>query len=145
MASQQLAGIIGMAHLSFEYSANLEAHLDLQELCDVMRDAMNDSGVFPLGGIRVRGTRVDVCSIASGEPPLGFIDMTLRMGQGRDEAVRAKVTDDIYAAAESWLRTRVQDMPFALSLEVMEIDSRFAEKRFNTIHGFLKTRDAEDG
>ena len=56
-----------MAHLSFEYSANLEAGMDLQTFSNVMRDAMRDSGVFPLGGIRVRGTRVDVCSVASGE------------------------------------------------------------------------------
>ena len=134
-----------MAHLSFEYSANLEARIDMQALCDVMRDSMRDSGVFPLGGIRVRGTRVDVCSVASGEAELGFIDMTLRMGQGRDEAVRARVTEGIYAAAESWLRDRVGDMPFALSLEVMQIDARFAEKRFNTLHGFLKAKDNAGG
>ena len=56
-----------MAHLSFEYSANLEPKLDLQAFCDLMRDVMRDSGVFLLGGIRVRGTRVDVCAVASGE------------------------------------------------------------------------------
>ena len=130
-----------MAHLSFEYSANLEASFDLQGLCDVLRDAMRDSGLFPLGGIRVRGTRVDVCSVASGEAELGFIDMTLRMGQGRDESVRGQVTSDIYAAAEDWLRARVGDVPFALSLEVIEIDGRFSEKRFNTLHNFLKAKD----
>ena len=134
-----------MAHLSFEFSANLEADLSLQGFCDHMRDVMHESGVFPLGGIRVRGTRVDVCAVASGEAELGFIDMTLRMGQGRDEAVRAQVTEVIYAAAESWLRDRVGDMPFALSLEVMEIDARFAEKRFNTLHGFLKAQDNAGG
>ena len=75
-----------MAHLSFEYSANLEPVLDFQAFCDVMRDTMRDSGVFPLGGIRVRGTRVDVCAVADGDPHLGFVDMTVRMGQGRDAA-----------------------------------------------------------
>ena len=129
-----------MAHLSFEYSANLETRLDMQALCDVMRDAMRVSGVFPLGGIRVRGTRVDVCSVASGEAELAFIDMTLRMGEGRDEVVRAQVTEDIYAAAETWLHEKVGDMPFALSLEVMQIDTRFAEKRLNTLHGFLTAK-----
>jgi 5-carboxymethyl-2-hydroxymuconate isomerase len=133
-----------MAHLSFEYSANLEPALDMQALCDAMRDAMRDSGVFPLGGIRVRGTRVDVCSIASGEANLAFIDMVLRMGQGRDEAVRVQVTDEIYTAAESWLRGRLGEMPFALSLEVMEIDASFAEKRFNTLHAFLTAKESSD-
>ena len=132
-----------MAHLSFEYSANLEADMDLQKLCWHLRDAMNGSGVFPLGGIRVRGTRVDVSAVASGEDELAFIDITLRMGMGRDEDVRVAVTETIYAAAEAWLGPRVGERPFALSLEVMEIESRFSEKRFNTIHNFLKAGEAK--
>lgn len=134
-----------MAHLSFEYSANLDADLDMQAFCDHLRDAMVESGVFPLGGIRVRGTRVDVSTVASGADEIGFIDMTLRMGMGRDEDVRVAVTETIYAAAEAWLKPRVGERPFALSLEVMEIESRFAEKRFNTVHQFLKEREAPRG
>ena len=133
-----------MAHLSFEYSANLEARLDMQALCDVMRGVMRDSGVFPFGRIRVRGTHANVCSVASGEADLAFIDMTLRMGEGRDEDVRAQVTDGVYTAAEDWLRGKVGDMPFALSFEVMEIDARFAAKRFNTLHGFLTAKGGAD-
>ena len=134
-----------MAHLSFEYSANLEPRLDLQAFCDLMRDVMRDSGVFPLGGIRVRGTRVDVCAVASGESDIAFIDMTVRMGQGRDEATRSEVTETLYAAAETWLRPRIGETPFALSLEIMEIDARFAEKRFNNLHAFLKAKDRSGG
>lgn len=134
-----------MAHLSFEYSASLEADLDMQMFCDHLRDAMVESGVFPLGGIRVRGTRVDVSTVASGADEIGFIDMTLRMGMGRDENVRVTVTETIYAAAEAWLKPRVGERPFALSLEVMEIESRFAEKRFNTVHQFLKDGEASRG
>ena len=134
-----------MAHLSFEYSANLEPDLDLRDLCRHLRDAMMGSGVFPLGGIRVRGTRVNVSAVASGEDELAFIDMTLRMGMGRDEDVRVAVTETIYAAAEAWLKPRVGERPFALSLEVTEINSRFSEKRFNTIHKFLKSREATGG
>ena len=134
-----------MAHLSFEYSANLEADLDLKAYCDHLRDAMRDSGVFPLGGIRVRGTRVDVGTVASGEDAIGFIDMTLRMGMGRDEDARASVTEAVYAAAEAWLKPQIGNRPFALSLEVMEIEARFSEKRFNTIHKFLTESGAGRG
>ena len=134
-----------MAHLSFEYSANLEPVLDFQAFCDVMRDTMRDSGVFPLGGIRVRGTRVDVCAVADGDPHLGFVDMTVRMGQGRDADTRHSVTETLYAAAEAWLKSALDDRPFALSLEVMEIESRFAEKRFNTLHAHLTDKDDGHG
>ena len=134
-----------MAHLSFEFSANLEADLNLQQFCSHMRDVMHASGVFPLGGIRVRGTRVDVCAVASGEAELSFIDMTLRMGMGRDEEVRVAVTETIYAGAEGWLKPKTGSRPFALSLEILEIDKRFSQKRFNTIHGFLKAGGGKGG
>lgn len=134
-----------MAHLSFEFSANLEADLNLQQFCSHMRDVMHASGVFPLGGIRVRGTRVDVCAVASGEAELSFIDMTLRMGMGRDEEVRVAVTETIYAGAEDWLKPKIDSRPFALSLEILEIDKRFSQKRFNTIHGFLKAGGGKGG
>ena len=67
------------------------------------------------------------------------------MGQGRDEATRAEVTETLYSAAEDWLRPRIGETPFALSLEIMEIDARFAEKRFNSLHAFLKTKDVSGG
>ncbi|PDH62008.1 MAG: 5-carboxymethyl-2-hydroxymuconate isomerase, partial [SAR116 cluster bacterium MED-G05] len=118
-----------MAHLSFEYSANLEQAMNLQAFCDAMRDIMRDSDIFPLGGVRVRGTRVDVCTVADGHPDLGFIDMTVRMGQGRDADTRRQVTQTIYAGAEAWLKAALDERPFALSLEVMEINAHFAEKR----------------
>jgi 5-carboxymethyl-2-hydroxymuconate isomerase len=134
-----------MAHLSFEYSANLEQAVNLQAFCDAMRDMMRDSGIFPLGGVRVRGTRVDVCAVADGHPDLGFIDMTVRMGQGRDADTRSRVTQTLYAGAEAWLKAALDERPFALSLEVMEIDARFAEKRFNTLHAHLAHQGSTSG
>ena len=127
-----------MAHISFEYSANIEPAADLAGFCACLRDTMRDSGVFPLGGVRVRGTRVDVHALANGDPRIGFVDMVLRMGQGRDQATREQVVEDIYAAAEQWLRPRLGDAPFALSLEVVEIEKSLSEKRYNNLHGFLQ-------
>ena len=71
--------------------------------------------------------------------------MTLRMGMGRDEEVRVSVTETVYAGAEEWLKQRIGDRPFALSLEIIEINSRFSQKRFNTIHGFLKNAEPDSG
>ena len=44
-----------MPHLIVEYSANLEDDLNLDGLMLALRDCAVASGVFPLGGIRVRG------------------------------------------------------------------------------------------
>ena len=132
-----------MAHISFEYSANMEPAVDMAAFCAILRDVMRDSGVFPLGGVRVRGTRVDVHALANGDEEIGFIDMILRMGQGRDEATRARIVEQIYAAAESWLKPLVDDRPFALSLEVVEIKKTMSEKRFNNLHAYLTAQDSK--
>ena len=46
-----------MPHFTIEYSANLDERLDMAEVVDVVRNAAVETGIFPLGGIRVRAAR----------------------------------------------------------------------------------------
>ena len=69
--------------------------------------AMVDTGVFPLAGTRVRGHRADISVTADGGAH-DFLHMTLKMGVGREEAVKADVAEAIYAAAEAWLKPRLK-------------------------------------
>ena len=43
-----------MPHLSIEYSANLEARVDISGLCEALRQAAAEIETFPLAGLRVR-------------------------------------------------------------------------------------------
>ena len=123
-----------MAHLSFQYSRGLAKHLDLSLFCDLMRDTMIKTTYFPVGGIRVRGFVADVISVADGDPNHNFIDMVLRMGEGRSVDIRKKITETLYSAAEDFLKKRNISNSIALSLEVLEIYSEFSIKRYNTVH-----------
>src|SRR6202012_756193 len=67
-----------MPHFTLEYSANLDARLDIGKAVEVVRKAAVETGVFPLGGIRVRAVRCGHFAIADGNPDLGFIAMVLR-------------------------------------------------------------------
>jgi len=128
-----------MAHLVLDYSGNLEAQADLPGLCAALRDAMAATGIFPLGGIRVRALKADHWAIADGEgPDDAYLHMTALIGAGREEAARARAREAIYAAAEAWLRPRLGDRPFALSLELREIAPGAGEKRWNTVHERLR-------
>ena len=42
-----------MPHFTIEYSANLEPLLDMGKVVEVVRKAAAETGIFPLGGIRV--------------------------------------------------------------------------------------------
>ncbi|MEO1688317.1 MAG: 5-carboxymethyl-2-hydroxymuconate isomerase [Pseudomonadota bacterium] len=132
-----------MPHLSFEYSANLEPAADLPGLCAALRDAMVGTGLFPLGGIRIRGFRADHWLIADGAgADDAFLHMTASIGAGRSAQDRAAAREAIYAAAETWLRPRLAGRPFALSLDLQEIAPGAGEKRWNTVHDRLGTRSS---
>ena len=96
-----------MPHLSVEYSGNLEGTAEVPGLLAALRDAMVATGVFPLGGVRVRAFRADHWVIADGAGAEdGFVAMALRMGEGRDAQTRARAREAVYAAAEAWLGHR---------------------------------------
>src|SRR5215213_3482786 len=77
-----------MPHFTIEYSANLDSRVDMQAVVEVVRKAAVETGVFPLGGIRVRAIRCEHSAIADGAAHYGFLDMVLRLGEGRDLATR---------------------------------------------------------
>src|SRR5258708_24672919 len=85
-----------MLHFTLEYSANLDQHVDMGGVVEVVRKAAVESGIFPLGGIRVRAIRCEHYAIADGGAHHGFLDMVLRLGEGRDLATRKKAVEHIF-------------------------------------------------
>ena len=130
-----------MPHLTVEHSANLETDVDMAAFCAAMRDAMVATGIFPLGGIRVRAFPCHTYVIADGTPEFAYLNMICRVGHGRDEDVRKAAAETIYAAAEDHLKPLVDGRPFALSLDLDELSPVTSLKRFNTVHTHLKAKE----
>jgi 5-carboxymethyl-2-hydroxymuconate isomerase len=129
-----------MPHLTVEYSANLEADVDMAAFCAAMRDAMLATGIFPLGGIRVRAFPCHTYVIADGDPAYAYLNLICRIGAGRDPETQAAAAEAIYAAAEAHLKARIGERPVALSLDLDELHPRTSLKRFNTVHDALKAK-----
>ncbi len=127
-----------MAHMTIQYSGNLDACLDMTAFCDAVRDAMVNTGLFPLAGIRVRAYPAAHYTIADGTKAFAFADLVCRIGLGRSKDQKAQMVDEIYSDLEDWVKPRLTQVPFALSLEVVEINYPFAEKRLNTIRAALQ-------
>src|SRR4051794_15273035 len=104
-----------MPHFTLEYSANLDSRLDMAGAVEVVRKAAVETGIFPLGGIRVRAVRCEHYAIADGRPHFGFLDMVLRLGEGRDLATRKKAGEHIFAALSAYLDPVFAESKFALS------------------------------
>ncbi len=126
-----------MPHFTIEYSANLDARLDMGEVVEVVRKAAVETGIFPLGGIRVRAIRSEHYAIADGAADYGFLDMVLRLGEGRDLATRKKAGEHIFRALSQHLDPVFSQSKFALSFDMQINDKNTSWKR-NNIHDALK-------
>ena len=126
-----------MPHFTIEYSANLDRRVDMAAVVEVVRRAAVETGIFPLGGIRVRAIRCEHYAIANGDPALGFLDMVLRLGEGRDLAARRKAGDHIFSALSAYLDPVFAGGKFALSFDMQINDKETSWKR-NNIHEALK-------
>jgi 5-carboxymethyl-2-hydroxymuconate isomerase len=125
-----------MPHFTIEYSANLDARIDIGAACEVVRKAAVETGMFPLGGIRVRAIRCAHFAIADGRHGLGFLDMVLRLGEGRDLAARQRAGAHIFKALSDHLDPVFADDTFALSFDMQINDKETSWKR-NGIHDLL--------
>jgi 5-carboxymethyl-2-hydroxymuconate isomerase len=126
-----------MPHFTIEYSANIDVLVDMSEVVEVVRMAAIETGIFPLGGIRVRAVRCEHYAIADGRQNYGFLDMVLRLGEGRDLATRKKAGEHIFKALSAYLDPVFANSKFALSFDMQINDKETSWKR-NNIHEALK-------
>lgn len=124
-----------MPHFVIEHSGNLD-EVDFARLVETVRIAAIETGVFPVGGIRVRTHRADACAIADGKPDYAFIDMVLKMGKGRDLAARKRAGAQVFEALSRFLDPVFASRRIALSFAIQEIDADLNWKR-NNIHDAL--------
>jgi 5-carboxymethyl-2-hydroxymuconate isomerase len=125
-----------MPHLALQYSDNIDVNR-MQGLCRALAGALVATGLFPLGGIRVRAIPCPAYAIADADPRNAFVDMTFRIGTGRSEADKKLTGERLMREAEAAFSEDLASPHFALSLEIVEIDSVLSWKT-NSMHNRLK-------
>ena len=130
-----------MPHFTIEYSANLDGRVDMGAVVELVRKEAVATGIFPLGGIRVRAIKCEHYAIADGARNLGFLDMVLRLGEGRDLATRQKAGEHIFKVLSAYLDPVFANSKFALSFD-MQINAKETSWKRNNIHESLKVETA---
>ena len=128
-----------MPHIVVEYSANLEADLDVRALVGAIHVAVRDSGTFELGAIRTRAERRDVYVIADGDPQNAFVNVMLMIGPGRNAATKKRVSQLVMSVLEEATRARFVTKGTALTVYVEELDDA-AASRTNNLHARMKAK-----
>ena len=117
-----------MPHFHIEYSANLESLVDMAQLCEAVRAKAATIDTFPMAGIRVRATRVDHVAIANGNPKHGFVDLSVRLREGRPHDVKRNAITQIFAVLTDFMAPTMETLSVALSAEMRDIDADLSPK-----------------
>lgn len=128
-----------MPHLIVEYSANVEALIALDSLLDKLHASALETGVFPLGGLRVRAHRTDAYRIADKAPENGFVHVTALIGHGRTLEVQQRAGEHLMATLTAHLDGLYKTSPLAISLTVQEFHPVLNYKK-NNLHEYVKKR-----
>jgi 5-carboxymethyl-2-hydroxymuconate isomerase len=82
-----------MPHLRIDYTGNLDAHIDMQALCNVLCRTLTQfqdetgNSVFPLTGTRVLAYPAPYAAVADGAGDRAFVYLLLRLAPGRPQAL----------------------------------------------------------
>jgi 5-carboxymethyl-2-hydroxymuconate isomerase len=125
-----------MPHFVIEYSANLEPDADLHAIVDAVHNSAVESGLFKIGGIRVRTLKHEIYKIADGNPEHAFLHVRANILEGRSAEDRERLGNTTIAAVDALLTTAHKKRGIALSVEVSEIDHNMSFKK-NSLHAQL--------
>ena len=117
-----------MAHFHIDYSANLEEVVDMAALCEAISACAANIETFPTAGIRVRAVRVDHYAIADGNPNHGFIDLSVRLREGRTKQVKEEAIAKIFATLKNFTSGAMEQNSIAISAEMRDIDADLSPK-----------------
>ena len=127
-----------MPHQIIEYSANLDADMNIEELVAAMHDTAVTIDALPIGGIRTRAVRRDHYRISDSHPDNTFINVTLRVAP-RSPEVKKGAGERLFQALRTFIQPVFDKRPMSLSLEIQEIDPENRWKHSN-IRDYLAQR-----
>ena len=126
-----------MPHIHIDYSGNLEDVVDMGALCEAIRATAAEIETFPTPGIRVRATRVDHVSMADGNPKHGFIDLSVRLREGRQDDVKKDAIARIFATLKDFMAPAMETHSISLSAEMRDINVALSPK-FGNVRDHLE-------
>jgi 5-carboxymethyl-2-hydroxymuconate isomerase len=130
--------------LIVEYSANIEEQIGLDALLDKLHSCALGTGVFPLGGLRVRAHRTEHFRVADKAAENGFVHVTALIGHGRALDVQQRAGEQLFAALTDHLGSLYDKSPLAISLNIQEFHPVLNFKK-NNLHEHVKKRAAAAG
>ncbi len=112
-----------MAHFVLEYSDNIDkADLALQDLFTQLHQAADETGLFPLKGIRSRAYACHDYRMADGNPEHMFVHLEVKLGAGRTMEEREAAAQSFFAVLSEHFAGSFEQRGVAMSFEMKELE-----------------------
>ncbi|BET95885.1 5-carboxymethyl-2-hydroxymuconate Delta-isomerase [Xenorhabdus taiwanensis] len=129
-----------MPHFYAECTENIREEARLPELFTKVNQALADTGIFPLGGIRSRAIWLDTWQMADGKQDYAFVHMTLKIGAGRSLEARQKVGEMLFDLIKAHFSELMARRYLGLSFTMEELDPVLNYKS-NNVHSLFKAKE----
>ena len=126
-----------MPHLIVEHSTNLSETTDMGDIAQMLSDAVAETGIFPLAGIRVRMHPVETYAMADGHERNAFVAVIMRIGAGRDLETRQRGGQAVFDCLCEAFSDEIERGFMAISVDIEINDPDMTFKR-NGVAGRLK-------
>ena len=113
-----------MAHFILEYSTNLDqTDESIHQLFTALHQVAEQTGVFPMKGLRGRAYPCDQYRMADGNPEHGFAHLTVKLGAGRSMQDRESAAKEFFAIMSEHFAEQVNKKGVMLSFEMKELEA----------------------
>ena len=126
-----------MAHFILDHSGNLStSDINAKVLFSALHKAMDESGIFPLAGLRSRVLRADEYYVANGDENMAYIHLNFRIGPGRSDEELTGAFTLIKELVLQHFDSLMQGQAVALSIEMSELPEKLRHNA-NNIRQYL--------
>ncbi len=111
-----------MPHCILEYSDNLEDLPDWVEVFEDVHAFLAGTGLFRLDDIKSRAIGREHFAVADGAPDRAFVAMNVCILDGRDDEVKALVSEGVLEVLKRHLRPFCEGKRCSLSVRITEME-----------------------
>jgi 5-carboxymethyl-2-hydroxymuconate isomerase len=131
-----------MPHIQIDYTANLEVDIQERKLVETLHQVAVESGIFPVWGIRTIAQPVGHYLVGNGAADNAFVQVFVRIGPGRDLALRQHIASLLFDALVRSMGTLMETRRLGCQLEVMEFDAALTHLANNHAEDFTSESPA---
>lgn len=120
-----------MPHIRIDYTANLEQAVQDSLLVRQLHQAAIATGVFPVWGVRTFAQPVAQYQVGNGDPGNGFLLVNVRIGPGRELAVRQRVLHALFEVVQQALAPQFAQGRLGCQIDLTEFDAALNSFQIN--------------